>query len=33
MRSAEADLDDLLKIKIAFLKWIKSNPDQIDETL
>jgi uncharacterized protein YutE (UPF0331/DUF86 family) len=27
------DLDDLLKIKIAFLEWIKSNPDQIDDSL
>jgi uncharacterized protein YutE (UPF0331/DUF86 family) len=27
------DLDDLLKIKNAFLEWVNKNPDQIDETL
>jgi hypothetical protein len=27
------DLDDPLKIRNAFLKWVKKNPDQIDETL
>jgi hypothetical protein len=27
------ELGDLLKIRNAFLEWIESNPDQIDETL
>jgi uncharacterized protein YutE (UPF0331/DUF86 family) len=27
------NLDDLLKIKNAFLQWVNNNPDQIDETL
>jgi uncharacterized protein YutE (UPF0331/DUF86 family) len=27
------NLDDLLKIRNAFVKWVKNNPDQIDETL
>ena len=27
------NLDDLLEMKNAFLKWVNSNPDQIDETL
>jgi uncharacterized protein YutE (UPF0331/DUF86 family) len=27
------NLDDLLKVRNAFLKWVKNNPDQIDETL
>ena len=27
------NLDDLLEIKNAFLKWVNNNPDQIDETL
>ena len=27
------ELGDLLKIRNAFLKWIKNNPDQIDEAL
>ena len=27
------ELDDLLRIKNAYLYWIKENPDKIDETL
>jgi len=27
------ELGDLLKIRNAFLEWIRINPDQIDETL
>jgi uncharacterized protein YutE (UPF0331/DUF86 family) len=27
------NLDDLLKIKNAFLEWVNNNPDQIDETI
>ena len=27
------DLDDLVKIKNAFLNWVNDNPDRIDETL
>jgi len=27
------DLDDLLRVRDAYLQWIRANPDKVDETL